>query len=254
MRRFSVSSALTFLVVVATLLSTSAEAQAPDGPFGRFRSGNRQICPGAGSLCQPIPVCVLALDCVGDTPAVAYSTVKVRAAYNGNCMTILRISDNTTTNIGFVSNVCDQATAQTFCNATTCFLTRWNDQSGNGIDCVPDAADHSPNLKFNDQNGKIGLDFANGGGTTGTVADCKATLLTGVSQTTIQGVLMDTCPSTGGDLFSTSGFGATSYARLNNAAFASHSFIAVRNDGGGSGDPRARSPVLAMFTPPSSRP
>jgi hypothetical protein len=62
----------------------------------------------------------------------AYSLRKLRNAYSGSVIRVRRSSDNTETDIGFVSNQLDTATLLTFCGAGNGFLSTWYDQSGNG--------------------------------------------------------------------------------------------------------------------------
>jgi hypothetical protein len=176
------------------------------------------------------PSC-LSLDCVTDTAAVAYSTVKLRAAYAGNCMTIERTSDSTTQVIGFVGNNCDQATASTFCAATTCFLTVWNDQTGNGLNCTPDSAARSPQVLFSNVNGKMALDFNRGTG-----SNCRMTgsFSPGVAATTIQGVFNDPgIDGSPGDWWTNGAFGDTAFTDLITNGNTTQGFAAVRNDGTG---------------------
>lgn len=75
------------------------------------------------------------------------------AAYatgSNNAINIRRTSDNTTSNIVILSNGnLDTATASTFCNATSCFLTEAYDQSGNARHQSQATAANQPQLKFN---------------------------------------------------------------------------------------------------------
>ena len=63
---------------------------------------------------------------------VAYSLRKLRDAYSGSCIKVRRASDSTELDIGFVSNVLDTASLETFCSGTDGFVSVWYDQSGNG--------------------------------------------------------------------------------------------------------------------------
>jgi len=68
----------------------------------------------------------------GTGAAAAYSTRQLRLAQT-ECMTIRRASDGTTTTIGFDgSGNIDEAAITTFCTGTTCTVSSWIDQSGNG--------------------------------------------------------------------------------------------------------------------------
>ena len=68
----------------------------------------------------------------GSGAEAAYSVRKLRNAQT-ECMVIRRISDGTTTTIGFDgSGNIDEAAITTFCTGTTCTVSEWKDQSGNG--------------------------------------------------------------------------------------------------------------------------
>ena len=67
----------------------------------------------------------------------AYSLRKLRAGYTGNCIRVSSTGSGTPTlDIGFVNNVLDVATLQTFIGANTGIITIWYDQSGNGNNAV----------------------------------------------------------------------------------------------------------------------
>jgi hypothetical protein len=59
-----------------------------------------------------------------------YSLKKLRTAYSGSAIQVLRASDNATLDIGFVSNELDTAAITTFCTGTTGFVSIWYDQGG----------------------------------------------------------------------------------------------------------------------------
>lgn len=64
--------------------------------------------------------------------SIAYSIRKLDKDYTGNCINIKRVSDNSTTNIGFDTNGnLDQSAISSFCSGTTCYVMTWYDQSGN---------------------------------------------------------------------------------------------------------------------------
>ena len=67
---------------------------------------------------------------------VLLSTTKESSTYSGSCVLVRRASDNSTQAIGWSGKNCDVAAFNTFCNATTCWLNTWYDQSGNGNNCV----------------------------------------------------------------------------------------------------------------------
>jgi len=76
------------------------------------------------------------------TAKIAYSFRKLRSAYSGNCIEVRRSSDNTTSNIGFVNNVLDEAALLSFVGAGDGFVKTWYDQSGNAnnLTAASDAA------------------------------------------------------------------------------------------------------------------
>lgn len=111
---------------------------------------------------QPLP-----LDTMPGVLA-AYSSRLLRTAYAGSAMQIKRASDSTTQDIGFVSGEFDQTSANAFCSGTTCTLSIWYDQSGNGsnITCSSNCPTVYAGGALNKMNGKVALLF---GGTTSIV-------------------------------------------------------------------------------------
>jgi len=108
----------------------------------------------------------------GSGAEAAYSTRRL----NGNvteCMVIRRASDSTTTTIGFDgSGNIDEAAIETFCSGTTCTVSEWKDQSGNGNDATQSDPTKQPTIYTGGalvkENGKvILLPQSNGGLTTG---------------------------------------------------------------------------------------
>lgn len=67
-------------------------------------------------------------------PAAVYSVRLAVSGYAGKCMNVRRSSDNTTADIGFIGNDMDIAGALAFANGSTLYVTKWYDQSGNGLD------------------------------------------------------------------------------------------------------------------------
>jgi len=63
--------------------------------------------------------------------AAAYSLRLLDSTYSGNAIKVRRASDNTEQDIGFVNNVLDTSSLETFCSGTDGFVTTWYDQSGN---------------------------------------------------------------------------------------------------------------------------
>lgn len=105
----------------------------------------------------------LLLDCVPDA-AVAYSLRKLDKDYAGFCLRIRRASDNSTQNIGFVSNYFDTAAVRTFCTGTSCFVSEWHNQAGDSIrSVIATSSANQPLLFASDtfvtQGGNIALQF-----------------------------------------------------------------------------------------------
>jgi hypothetical protein len=69
-------------------------------------------------------------------------------SYAGQSVRLRRASDSTQQDIGFVGNDFDLAAATTFCNATSCFLAKWYDQSGSLRDLAQATAANQPALVF----------------------------------------------------------------------------------------------------------
>jgi len=82
-------------------------------------------------------------------PAVtaAYSMRRLRGAYAGPAINILRASDSATTDIGFTtSGDLDVTTATTFCASTTCSIATWYDQGGSGLNLLQGTVALQPSL------------------------------------------------------------------------------------------------------------
>jgi hypothetical protein len=78
--------------------------------------------------------------------AAAYSLRKLDSTYTGSAIRVRRSSDNTETNIGFVSNQLDTSTLITFCGVGNGFISKWYDQSGNARDLVQVTAGSQPKI------------------------------------------------------------------------------------------------------------
>jgi hypothetical protein len=71
--------------------------------------------------------------------AAAYSLRKLDKDYAGNAIMVRRSSDGDSLNIGFSGNYLDTTAMKTFCGTTStdsCFVQRWYDQSGNGVNTM----------------------------------------------------------------------------------------------------------------------
>jgi len=88
------------------------------------------------------------------SPSGAYSFRKLRSAYAGPAIRIRRASDNLETDIaflgftGFTGAPIDTAAAVAHCNATTCFVRTFYDQSGNSRHLVQATPATQPGLVF----------------------------------------------------------------------------------------------------------
>jgi len=78
--------------------------------------------------------------------AAAYSLRKLRTAYTGSAIRVRRSSDNTETDIGFVSNQLDTAAITTFVGAGNGFVTTWYDQSGNVNNTIQTTSGNQPQI------------------------------------------------------------------------------------------------------------
>ena len=77
--------------------------------------------------------------------AAAYSVRKLDKDYTGNCMRVRRSSDEATQDIGFDGNGdLDTAAIATFCSGAYGYVSRWYDQSGNGIDATQNTGSAQP--------------------------------------------------------------------------------------------------------------
>jgi hypothetical protein len=74
----------------------------------------------------------------------AYSLRKLRTAYTGSAIRVRRSSDGALLDIGFVNNVLDTATLQSFIGVNTGVLSIWYDQSGNGNNAIPVSINNAP--------------------------------------------------------------------------------------------------------------
>jgi hypothetical protein len=82
----------------------------------------------------------------GGGAEAAYSTRQLRFAQT-DCMVIRRASDSTTTTIGFDgSGNISEADIETFCTGTSCTVSEWKDQSGNGNDATAAAPSNEPTI------------------------------------------------------------------------------------------------------------
>jgi len=95
--------------------------------------------------------------------AAAFATMKLRADAD-SCMVIRRSSDNATQLIGFSGDDIDESTISTHCSGTDCFVVRWCDQTGQGLDAVQTTAGKQPKVYDSStgivyQNSLVAVDF-----------------------------------------------------------------------------------------------
>jgi len=126
-------------VVAMLLAASSAVARMHAGP-SQLHAGHRlqgAIAPldGGGSF---------------GSPAAAYSLRRLKSTYAGPGVKLRRASDSLTQDIGFLGFTgftgapLDVAAANAFCNATSCFVDTWYDQSGLGRHAVQATAALQP--------------------------------------------------------------------------------------------------------------
>lgn len=87
------------------------------------------------------------LPALGSAPVAVYGTRKMVLAYAGSCLRVRRASDNAEQDIGFTSDGwVDTAAAFAFAAITSCFVSKWYDQSGNINDAPQATAADQPLL------------------------------------------------------------------------------------------------------------
>lgn len=103
------------------------------------------------------------LDNISGNVVAAYSLRRLSGAYTGSAVKIRRSSDNAQKDIGFSGADLDVNAASSFCNATTCFVSEWYDQSNNNNGAVQATAAQQPQLQFGVINGKPAVLYTHGG-------------------------------------------------------------------------------------------
>ncbi len=84
---------------------------------------------------------------------VAYDLRKLSSSYTGSCIEVRRDSDNDTLNIGFVNNILDKASLETFAQGGKCYVKTLYDQSGNANNAVETTFTNQPQIT--DSNGLV---------------------------------------------------------------------------------------------------
>lgn len=122
--------------------------------FFALAAGASILNGGAGVSSAVTSPCSYPLPNASNTVVAAYGLRKLRSAYAANkAINIIRASDSATQDIGFSGCDFDTATANTFCTATTCKITKWYDQSGGSIDLAQATGSKQPALTFSCLNG-----------------------------------------------------------------------------------------------------
>lgn len=96
----------------------------------------------------------------------AYSLRKLRSAYSGSAIRVMRSNDLVEQDIGFVDNVLDTTSLLSFIGANSGEIVKWYDQSGNGNDLTTSGGNFarivfSGVLRYT--NGKPSIDFGTDG-------------------------------------------------------------------------------------------
>lgn len=90
------------------------------------------------------------------TAKLALGTVKLRTAYTGNALNVIRASDSTTLDIGFLPDGrLDAPALATFLVGTTGKVVTWYDQSGNGNDVTQATDANRPLIDADNINGHV---------------------------------------------------------------------------------------------------
>jgi hypothetical protein len=117
-----------------------------------------------GRVSGTTPVVTIPAVTLPVAPAAFYGTVAL-SGWAGSCCDVVRASDSTSQTIGFVHGQIDMASALTFAGGSALSISKWYDQSGNGLDATQGTAANRPNLNaLNVVNGiqAIGFDGSNG--------------------------------------------------------------------------------------------
>ena len=83
---------------------------------------------------------------VYQSPTAAFSLRRINSNYSGSSIDVRR-TDNVTSSIGFnVYGILDTTTLLTFAGTSSLFVTRWYDQSGNGLHFTQPTASRQPRI------------------------------------------------------------------------------------------------------------
>lgn len=97
--------------------------------------------PALGAVAVAAPLSIPA-----QGTALAVYSVRQLASWGGNCLRVVRASDSAQLDIGFVNNVINTATMNSFMGSSTLTCTKWYDQSGNGNDAVQSTVANQPSM------------------------------------------------------------------------------------------------------------
>ena len=78
--------------------------------------------------------------------SAAFSLRLLDNTFSGSAIRVRRSSDNAEQNIGFVNNVLDTASLESFCSATNGYVTTWYDQSGSANNATNTTAADQPQI------------------------------------------------------------------------------------------------------------
>jgi len=169
--------------------------------------------------------------------AAAFATMKLRADAD-SCMVIRRSSDDATQLIGFSGNDIDESAISTHCSGTDCFVVRWCDQTGQGLDAVQTTAAAQPKIYDSStgimkEGGKTAVDFDGSddfllvGGVFASDVNISTFLVVQSDNTTINQYIYDNSNSLS--------YGGGYSARfMNSGGFRIWAQYAIRNAAGGS--------------------
>lgn len=114
--------------------------------FGRVLYQSVRATAGA-AVWKRFSATALPLDAV-PTTAAAYGTVRLRAAYAGHAINVVRASDSTALDIDFrADGSLDYPTLDAFLQGTTGRIATWYDQSGNAANATQGTAANRPTIQ-----------------------------------------------------------------------------------------------------------
>ena len=121
-----------------TGISVMCTPTSSTGDIGPYSTSNPVTVPGLPAVTQAFSAITAPAGARG-----IFSVIRI-AGYNGACLQVKRSSDNTTMDIGFVNNVVDWVTADTFAAGSTLEVSIWYDQSGTGNNFVNPTSGTAP--------------------------------------------------------------------------------------------------------------